>query len=152
MPVQQPIGKKHTESGLRLPVRAYIPGTGSQPDQLLLDAAIDLAPCPTDPRRWRANRTYLYGHELDRARYHWEAHEVWETVWLACRPNSLEQLLLRTLIARANARLKLHMGQPRAAQRLTDVAIGLGRELSVRLPPDRHCLMGVEVCNLIQME
>ena len=57
----------------------------------------DLAQC----RAAVAGRTFL---EAD---YLWETHEVLEAVWLACPPNSAEQVCVRGVIQLANARLKV---------------------------------------------
>jgi hypothetical protein len=65
---------------------------------------------------WQDNAAYLYGHRLLEAGFYWEAHEVWEAVWMNCRPNSTEKVLLQALIQQANARLKRKMGKVNAAR------------------------------------
>ncbi|WP_455374530.1 DUF309 domain-containing protein [Limibacillus halophilus] len=103
---------------LRLPQAAHLPGSGSAPDLEPLEQAKAAAPARTDPRAWEDNLPYCYGWRLFDARFYWEAHEVWEAVWLACRPNSRERLLLRVLIQLANARLKRAQGRENAVARL----------------------------------
>ncbi|MBI1384499.1 MAG: DUF309 domain-containing protein [Rhizobiales bacterium] len=71
---------------------------------------------------WSSNHPYLYGHALLRAGFHWEAHEVWEAVWMASRPNSRERALVQGLIQVANAALKLSMGRLGAGKRLALLA------------------------------
>lgn len=61
---------------------------------------------------WRAGWRYL------EAGYFWEAHEVWEAVWVACPPNSAERRYLAGLIQIANAKLKAAMGKHDAAARI----------------------------------
>ena len=103
---------------LPLPTAPHRPGSGSAPDMAPLERAKDSAPARTDPEAWRENTAYRYGWHLFDEGFYWEAHEVWEAVWLACRPNSRERLVLQALIQLANARLKAAMGQPRAVRRL----------------------------------
>ena len=69
-----------------LPSRAHVPGSGTRPDAAPLDHARRLAPAVTRAQDWQGNKAYLYGHDLMQAGYFWEAHEVWEAVWLATLP------------------------------------------------------------------
>lgn len=131
-------------AALPLPAHAHVPGSGSTPGMAPLEAAKALAPPVTRREGWQENPAYLYGHDLLEAGFFWEAHEVWEAVWLNCPPNSLEKLLLRMLIQQANARLKLVMGRQRAAERLADEAETLRAELGGRLG-EAGLLMGVDV-------
>ncbi len=105
---------------LPLPAAPHRPGSGSAPDMAPLERAKAEAPPRTEPEAWRENVAYRYGWRLFDNGFYWEAHEVWEAVWLACRPNSRERVLLQALIQLANARLKAAMGQPRAVRRLTE--------------------------------
>ena len=129
---------------LALPGQRHVPGSGSMPDKAPLEAAKALAPAVTRRETWQDNPAYLYGHDLLDAGFYWEAHEVWEAVWLNCPPNSVERLLLRMLIQRANARLKLVMGRPQAAQRLAEEAEALRTELQARMD-GAVSFMGVNV-------
>lgn len=106
-----------------LPSRPYLPGLTARPsgdDDVHRVAA--LAPDPTEPALWRENPPYLAGFRLYNAGYGWEAHEVWEPVWMNARAHSGEQYLLQGLIQLANARLKLMMERDRAAVRLMEMA------------------------------
>jgi uncharacterized protein len=105
-------------SSLPLPAHAHIPGRGTQPDWPPLEHARSLAPTETSASNWQHNQTYIYGFAVMRAGFYWEAHEVWEPVWLAAAPNSRERILLRALIQTANAHLKTGMNRPAAAARL----------------------------------
>jgi len=106
------------EGDLPLPRAPHRPGSGSSPDLAPLQRAKAQAPRRTDPQAWAENLPYRYGWRLYEAGFYWEAHEVWEAVWLACSPQSRERLLLQVLIQLANARLKAVMGQTKAALRL----------------------------------
>lgn len=101
-----------------LPARRHIPGTTSIPDRDPLDAVKALTPERVTVDSWRDTLAYAYGLYLHAHGYFWEAHEVWEAVWLATAPNSEERHLLAGLIQLANACLKLEMAQPKAALRL----------------------------------
>jgi hypothetical protein len=58
--------------------------------------------------------------------YYWEAHEVWEAVWMALPDGSDEKRLVQGMIQLANACLKRRMQRPRAVQRLCEIC---GRQL-----------------------
>lgn len=101
-----------------LPAQRHIPGSATVPDRAPLDAVKALTPHRVTRDTWRDAPAYAYGLHLHALGYFWEAHEVWEPVWLATAPNSQERHLLAALIQFANACLKLEMGQPKAAVRL----------------------------------
>lgn len=109
---------------LDLPRWAYLPGKTPEPDRAPLEHAKALVPKAyengVDPR----DPAFRYGLALHHAGLFWEAHEVWEAVWKAAPKNGCDRLLLRGLIQRANAHLKLRMGRPAAALRLLDEAAG----------------------------
>jgi hypothetical protein len=109
-------------SPLALPAHAHIPGTGTEPDWPPLEAAKALAADTTTDQNWRCNQAYIHGFALLRGGFYWEAHEVWEVVWLNSAPNGLERRQLRALIQIANANLKTVMGRHQAAGRLIDEA------------------------------
>lgn len=55
-------------------------------------------------------------------RYYWEAHELFEAVWMYLPPASAERHLLKGLIQLSNAGLKGRMGQDKAVRRIRDLA------------------------------
>ncbi len=116
----------------------------------LLDEAKAHCPETTDPEKWRENRTYRYGWSLFEGGFYWEAHEVWEPVWLACRPNSLEKVFLRAAIQLTNAFLKEAMGKKNAARRLFDEVEGLAGELETALGAENKSYMGVDLTRFAQ--
>ncbi len=73
---------------------------------------------------FRAGMAYL------KAGYYWEAHEVFEPIWMAAPPGSAERLVAQILIQIANARLKHAMQRPKAAARLEQIV----RDLLVLCP------------------
>jgi hypothetical protein len=129
-----------------LPRLAHVPGTGTEPDRAPLEAVKALVPRPATAAGWEANEPYRYGAALCLNGFFWEAHEVWEAVWLACPPNSRERLLLRGLIQVANALLKSKMERRNAAQRLFGEAAGLVEEC--RIGRAESELMGVDLQDL----
>lgn len=120
-------GVKSSGHGARksipLPPSPHIPGRTPRPESGAFIKIADRAPDPTDPEKWRDNEAWLAGFDLYRAGYFWEAHEVWEPVWMNAGPNSPERRLAQGLIQLANACLKLVMERPRAALRLLDHAV-----------------------------
>ncbi|WP_108785417.1 DUF309 domain-containing protein [Falsiruegeria mediterranea] len=71
-------------------------------------SVFDLAICDA----WTAGWTFL------EAECFWEAHEVWEAVWLVLPPNSTERRFVQAVIQLANASLKEKMDRPQAVRRL----------------------------------
>jgi len=110
-----------------------------------MEHAKSLVPTVTTAAKWRNNQTYIYGFAVQRAGFHWEAHEVWEPVWMAAPPNSRERILLRALIQMANAHLKIRMNRPAAAVRLF---AEVRSELASLIGSNGPSCMGV---NLVQL-
>jgi hypothetical protein len=128
--------------GHPLPEARHVPGTGTMPELALLEEIKALAPTRTDATAWRDNVPYLYGMALFEAGFYWEAHEVWEPVWMNCAPNSPERHLLQALIQYANAALKRDMGRARATRRLIEACCKhLGR---VPRTSEQGAFMGVD--------
>ena len=111
-------------TGMQLPPTRHIPGSGTAPDHVFFAAIKAQCPARVADANWREVPPYLYGFDLYAAGYFWEAHEVWEPVWMACAPNSRERQLTAGLIQLANACLKLEMGRLNAARRLIREASG----------------------------
>lgn len=132
---------------ISLPSHAHVPGSGSTPDLVPLECAKELTPAVTQAAEWQDNVPYLYGHDLLRAGFCWEAHEVWEAVWLATPANGPERLLLQALIQNANARLKSGMQRKNAAARLLGQVEELRVDLVARLGGQIDTYMGVDICD-----
>jgi len=101
-----------------LPATAFVPGRDPRPEEGLFITVADRAPARTDPATWQTNEAWLYGFRLYGGGFFWEAHEVWEPVWMGAAPNGAERHLVQGLIQLANACLKLRMERRRAALRL----------------------------------
>ncbi|MEO1291454.1 MAG: DUF309 domain-containing protein [Pseudomonadota bacterium] len=133
---------------LALPEVWHIPGKTPHPSaDHPASRVARTAPNPTDPAHWRDNLAYLYGLRLYHAGFYWEAHEVWEAVWMNARPNSPERHLLQGLIQLANAGLKIRMGKLRAVQRLGTIASGhlADANRAIGAPSPNRDLMGLEL-------
>jgi uncharacterized protein len=96
--------KRHTPH--TMPARRHIPGSGSSPDMGVLETAKAGADA------------FAFGVDLFNHGFFWEAHEVWEAVWMTAAPNSARRQALRALIQMTNACLKLAMGKRNAFDRL----------------------------------
>ena len=102
------------------PSHAYLPGQNSRhnentfdkfkPDLLISHMAL------------RQSIAWQIGQKFFREEYYWEAHEVWESVWMKLEEASLERALVKSLIQLTNAGLKGKMGRCKAQMRLLDLA------------------------------
>ena len=107
---------------LPLPERRYVPGrTPRHPEDAFAEARALALPV-TATATAGENGAWTYGLRLFNAGFWWEAHEVWEPVWMAAPPNGAERAMVQAAIQLANAALKREMGRPRAAGRLLAIA------------------------------
>jgi predicted metal-dependent hydrolase len=90
----------------------YVPGQTARPDEGAFDALKDVSGPLETCVAWRA------GWDFFERGFYWEAHEVWEAVWMAAPERSKEKLLVQGMIQRANAKLKARMGRAEAAARI----------------------------------
>ncbi len=128
-----------------LPPHAYVPGQTARHPEGLFDTIRDTArPGMTVEALGRCD-AWLCGWEFLDAGFFWEAHEVWEPVWMALPPNSTERRFSQAAIQLANAELKLRMERPKAALRLCDL---VEEQLSgLRL---QRCVLGIEPAELAE--
>jgi len=104
------------------PPYAHIPGANARHPEDLFDPVKELAPPETLDQNAAENQAWIYGLILIEQGFHWEAHEVLETVWMRAAPNSRERHLVQGIIHIANSALKHKMGRPEAAARLDVLA------------------------------
>ena len=129
-----------SDDGFLWPTHAHWPGHNARhPENLFDRVKSSVIPGSTsdqlaDCSAFRHGLAYL-----DKG-FFWEAHEVFEPVWMALEDGSVERRFVQGLIQFANARLKLAMGRPKAARRLTAMARAL--------LPDTQMMMGVDVYGL----
>jgi hypothetical protein len=89
------------------------------------------------PDQWQSSEAYLYGVDLYNFAFWWECHEVFEGFWRAA-PKTEEGGFFQALIHVAAANLKICMGSPASADRLSLAAF----ERFHRLP---HVYMGIDL-------
>ncbi len=95
------------------------------------------------PDDWRICEPYLYGIDLFNYGYWWEAHEVFETMWLAAgKRSTVCGEFMQGLIQLAAAQLKRFIGELRGAQSLTKAGIE-------KLSQVEGIYLGIEVAPLI---
>lgn len=99
------------------PPHPYVPGKSKRHPQHLfefLKADVDNLKVEELPDTC----AWQYAEIFYQEGYFWEAHELLETVWLTCPPNSAEKIYVQGKIQSANAKLKQCMGQHKAAAKL----------------------------------
>lgn len=121
-------------AGLELLGGPHLPGRTPRPPEVAftpLKAALE-GVC--DPGALAASAAFRAARELFEARCYWEAHELFEAVWMRLPPAGAERVLLRGLIQLANAGLKARMGRAAAAARILGLADAALAEAGGRLP------------------
>ena len=94
------------------------------------------------PEALAQSKAFVHGECYFGNGFFWEAHEVWEAVWLACPANSAEKRFVQAKIQLSNAELKLLMGRPKACLRLCSIARELLGEAALS---GRTTILGVVV-------
>ncbi len=116
-----------------MPAYAHVPGVNARHDEAEFEQicqsveGVALHQLPN-------TAAWQYGLAFFENEFYWEAHEVLESVWMACPPNSAEKLYVQALIQQANAGLKRKMGRASAADRLDKEAQRLYAEAEQRMP------------------
>lgn len=103
------------------PEWAYVPGQTERHPDGLFDAIRKTVHPGMSEEELAASKAFLFGMTYLDEGYFWEAHEVFEAVWMACRPESAERHAVQALIQIANAALKRKMGQPNAVKRILTI-------------------------------
>ncbi|MCE8512425.1 DUF309 domain-containing protein [Ruegeria pomeroyi] len=106
----------------------YVPGQTARPPEGLFEALHQSVPGRMPPEDLTACPAWTAGWTLFDLGYFWEAHEVWEPVWMALPQNSGARYRVQAAIQLTNAALKLRMGRRDAARRLC----ALAREAAAR--------------------
>jgi hypothetical protein len=97
-----------------------------------------------DPEKPGASREFLHGVDLFNHGYYWEAHEAWESLWLAVGRTGPTANFLKALIKLAAAAVKVCEGNARGASRHARRAGQLVSELrSESKVSTRYC--GIEL-------
>lgn len=124
-----------------LPPVPHWPGRTPRPDEAVFAPLRQAASVATLPADHAESPAFLAGFEAFQAGYFWEAHEIWEPVWMALPPASRERHLVQGLIQLANAALKRAMGKAAASGRILVIA---DRELEAAFAGYAGRLMGID--------
>ena len=99
---------------------------------------------------WRRCRPYLYGIDLFNHGYYWEAHDAWESVWLACGRKGITADFLKGLIKLAAAGVKAREGRKRRVQQQAKRAEELFRQTANAVGSQKENYMGLSLDRLIR--
>jgi hypothetical protein len=113
-----------------LPEHAYVPGLTARHAERRFEPICATAQKGMSAERLAQSEAFCKGLVFLRCGYFWEAHELFEPVWMALEEGSDERHLLQALIQLANAQLKLKMQRPKAAKRLCIMVRGLLTKLT----------------------
>lgn len=104
-----------------------------------------------DPSHWQSSRDYLYGLDLFNHGYYWEAHEVWEALWLACGRQGISADFLKALIKLAAAGVKLREGISEGARSHAHRAYKLLDSIAQCLASAQPRYMGLDLAALLDL-
>lgn len=132
-----------------LPPYAYVPGRTphpvSNPAGHSFGAAPPVAECP-ESADWRGSALYLRGIDLFNHGFYWEAHEVWEALWHACRQANGPADFFKALIKLAAAGVKAREGRSEGVKRHARRAASLLAGVAAAEPSGR--MMGLSLSEL----
>ena len=113
-----------------VPKHAYVPGQTVRHAEGRFAPVCATAQLGMSPTQLAQSKAFCTGLFYLQRGYFWEAHELFEPVWMALEEGSEERRLLQALIQLANAQLKLRMHRPKAASRLCIMVRGLLEKLT----------------------
>lgn len=115
------------------PPYAYRPGHNPHPTRDPAGHGYGAAPAVPerpDPGNWQACPDYLFGIDLFNHGYYWEAHEVWEGLWVACGRAGLPASVFRGLINLAAAGFKARLGNARGMRANAGTALAIFKTIA----------------------
>ena len=127
-----------------LPEHAYVPGQTPRHTEGRFAPICATARQHMSPTQLAQSEAFCTGLYYFRSGYFWEAHELFEPVWMALEEGSDDRRFLQALIQLANAQLKIKMQRPKAAKRLCMMV----RDLLTTLAATR--LMGQEISKIVE--
>ena len=102
------------------PSYTHVPGRtphpNSHPEGHSFNTTHDL-PGPLTEDSWKSSSHYLYGFDLFNYGYYWEAHDVWEGIWIANGRTGSIATFLKGLIKLAAAGVKNRERKPKGVQK-----------------------------------
>lgn len=102
------------------PPYTYVPGRAPHPVTDPRGHMFGAPPEPIEPSAaedWSGCRTYRYAIDLFNHGFYWEAHEVWERLWIAAGRRGVAADFLKGLIKLAAAGVKVREGNRAGAGR-----------------------------------
>jgi hypothetical protein len=117
-----------SERWSHLPDHAYIPGRTARHPEGWFDALRATSRADMSVDQIIKSDAWLVGIAYFEGAFFWEAHEVWEAVWLAL-PEGDERRFVQAAIQLANAGLKARMLRPNAVGRLLQIVSALSENL-----------------------
>ena len=133
-----------TRADRGLPEHAYVPGQTPRHTEGRFAPICATARQHMSPVQLAQSEAFCTGLYYFRSGYFWEAHELFEPVWMALGEGSDDRRFLQALIQLANAQLKIKMQRPKAAKRLCMIV----RDLLTTLAATR--LMGQEISKIVE--
>ena len=133
-----------TRADRGLPEHAYVPGQTPRHTEGRFAPICATARQHMSPTQLAQSEAFCTGLYYFRSGYFWEAHELFEPVWMALEEGSDDRRFLQALIQLANAQLKIKMQRPKAAKRLCMMV----RDLLTTLTATR--LMGQEISQIVE--
>ena len=127
------------------PTYAYVPGKTPRHEDNAFDRVRETANADLSPSELADCTAFRLGLRYLEAGFYWEAHEVFEPVWMAFPDPSEERRFVQGLIQIANGFLKIRMGRPKAAARLVVIAQNLMPKAG------QGAVMGVDLCDTQHM-
>jgi len=121
---------RYTE--IELPHWRCLPAHVAAADQARLKPVVASVPARLGLQEVPDSAAFRFGIDLFNSGFFWEAHEVWEPVWMALPPNSAERTACRSLIQGANACLKLRYGWNNAFSKLVREVERLVRDATLQ--------------------
>jgi hypothetical protein len=139
----------------RFPPYSYVPGESPHPlsdPKGHMRGSVERRSPLLDPSQWRASQRYLFGVDLFNHGYYWEAHEAWESLWLAAGRQGTTACWLKCLIKLAAAGVKARVGSPvgverhiaRALELLAQIKSAMVEPSASNVPPTTYCGVNLE--------
>ncbi|MDE4173767.1 DUF309 domain-containing protein [Phaeobacter sp. PT47_59] len=105
------------------PPHAHVPGQTPRHPEGTFAALCNTVQAQQPPGAVFASDAWRAGLQFLETGYFWEAHEVWEAVWMALPEGTEARRLVQGMIQLANAELKQVMQRPKASLRLCEIAL-----------------------------
>lgn len=134
-------------SKIDLPPHAYVPGRTPRHADGTFDDICTSAKFASGVDGLARSKAWQTGLEWLRDGYYWEAHELFEAVWMALPEDAPERQMVQALIQVANGHLKFRMGRPEAARRVVERA---NAHLRACRSSGKSVLLGIDIESLAE--